>query len=95
MLKGYWVVRANIFNQDEYYKYVEKASEIVKKNSGTFLVRGGKQTEYEIKGYKRTVIVEFDSYQHAIDCYNSEEYQSALKHVEDSANRIFTVVEGV
>ena len=95
MPKGYWVVRANIHNQDEYYKYVEKASEIVKKNSGTFLVRGGKQTEYEIKGYKRTVIVEFDSYQDAIDCYNSKEYQSALKHVEDSANRIFTVVEGV
>ena len=95
MPKGYWVVRANIHNQDEYYKYVEKASEIVKKNSGTFLVRGGKQKEHETKGYKRTVIVEFDSYQHAIDCYNSEEYQSALKHVEVSANRIFTVVEGV
>ena len=95
MPKGYWVVRANIHNQDEYSKYVVKASEIVKKNSGTFLVRGGKQTEYETKGYKRTVIVEFDSYQHAIDCYNSEEYQSALKHVENSANRIFTVVEGV
>ena len=95
MPKGYWVVRANIHNQDEYSKYVVKASAIVKKNSGTFLVRGGKQTEYETKGYKRTVIVEFDSYKHAIDCYNSEEYQSALKHVEDSANRIFTVVEGV
>ena len=95
MPKGYWVVRANIHNEDEYYKYVEKASEIVKKNSGAFLVRGGKQKEYEIKGYKRTVIVEFDSYQNAIDCYKSEEYQSALKHVENSANRIFTVVEGV
>ena len=95
MPKGYWVVRANIHNQDEYSKYVVKASEIVKKNSGTFLVRGGMQKEYEIKGYKRTVIVEFDSYKHAIDCYNSEEYQSALKHVEDSSNRIFTVVEGV
>ena len=94
MPKGYWVVRANIHNQDEYSKYVVKASEIVKKNSGTFLVRGGNQTEYEIKGYKRTVIVEFDSYQNAIDCYKSEEYQSALKHVENSANRIFTVVEG-
>jgi Uncharacterized conserved protein len=57
MPKGYWVVRANIHNQEEYSKYVVKASEIVKKNSGTFLVGGGKQKEYEIKGYKRTVIV--------------------------------------
>ena len=57
MKKGYWVVRANVQNQDEYSKYIEKASEIVAKNSGTFLVRGGHQTEYETHGYQRTVIV--------------------------------------
>ena len=95
MSKGYWVVRANIQNHDEYSKYIEKASKIVKKNCGTFLVRGGSQTEYETHGYKRTVIVEFNSYKIAMDCYNSAEYQSALKHVKGSANRLFTVVEGV
>jgi len=95
MKKGYWVVRANVYNQDEYSKYIEKASEIVAKNSGTFLVRGGHQTEYETHGYQRTVIVEFDSYKHALDCYNSKEYQAALKYVEDSANRLFSVVEGI
>ena len=43
----------------------------------------------------RTVVIEFPSYDEANSFYNSEEYQSALKHVENSANRIFTVVEGV
>ena len=95
MKKGYWVVRANVHNQDEYSKYIEKASEVVAKNFGTFLVRGGSQTEYETHGYQRTVIVEFDSYNQALDCYNSEEYQAALKYVEDSANRLFSVVEGI
>ena len=84
MKKGYWVVRANINNFNEYSKY-----------NGNFLVRGGNQTEFEEKGFDRTVVVEFSSYQDAIDCYNSSEYKSALKLVEISALRLVSVVEGV
>ena len=53
------------------------------------------QTEFEEKGFDRTVVVEFSSYQDAIDCYNSSEYKSALKLVEISALRLVSVVEGV
>ena len=63
--------------------------------NGNFLVRGGNQTEFEKKGFDRTVVVEFSSYQDAIDCYNSSEYKSALKLVEISALRLVSVVEGV
>ena len=94
MKKGYWVVRANVYNQDEYSKYIEKASEIVAKNSGTFLVRGGHQTEYETHGYQRTVIVEFDSYKHALDCYNSEEYQPIKKIREDNSDGNVILIDG-
>ena len=95
MPKGYWVVRANIHNQDEYSKYVVKASETVSKFDGVFLIRGGDQTEKEMSGFDRTVVVEFCSYSRAKDCYESSEYQSALNHAKNSANRIFTVVEGI
>ena len=95
MTKGYWVVRGDVYDIEMYSNYIESASKIIANFNGKFLVRGGEQIQYEEQGYDRTVIVEFDSYQNAIDCYNSEEYQSALKHVENSANRIFTVVEGV
>jgi uncharacterized protein (DUF1330 family) len=95
MNKGYWVVRANVNNFDEYSKYIEIATEVIKKHSGSFIVRGGNQTEFEQKGFDRTVVVEFNSYQDALDCYNSSEYKSALKLVEISALRLVSVVEGI
>ena len=58
---------------------------LLKKYNGKFIVRGGNQTEFEEKGFDRTVVVEFFSYQVALDCYNSEDYQSALKFVKNSS----------
>ena len=95
MSKGYWVVRAEIYDSKNYLKYIDLASNIIKAHKGKFLVRGGKQTEFENNGYDRTVIVEFETYKDAIDCYNSKNYQDALKHVHCSANRLVSVVEGV
>ena len=95
MSKGYWVVKANIEDPEEYSKYIEKATLVVDSFNGNFLIRGGNQIDKENKGYQRTVVVEFSSYKKALDCYESMEYQTALNYVEKSANRIFTVVEGI
>ena len=95
MQKGYWVVKAHIKDSIEYSKYIEKATLAVAKFDGIFLIRGGDQTEKEMTGFDRTVVVEFSSYIEAKDCYESSEYQSALNHAKNSANRIFTVVEGI
>ena len=95
MSKGYWVVKANIEDPDEYSKYIKKATMVVNNFNGNFLIRGGEQTDKENKGFDRTVVVEFCSYKVALDCYESVEYQTALNHVKSSANRIFTVVEGI
>ncbi|MDB4661814.1 DUF1330 domain-containing protein [Gammaproteobacteria bacterium] len=94
-MKAYWVVRGNILNQDEYAKYVELAGPIVRKYNGKFLARGGQQIEVEGEGFERTVLIEFNSFDEAVFCYNSDEYQEALIHVRHSANRLVTIVEGV
>ena len=70
MSKGYWVVRANVFDNEEYSKYIKIATKVVNDNNGIFLVRGGQQTEFEGQGFNRTVIVEFENYEKAVDCYN-------------------------
>ena len=95
MSKGYWVVKASIEDPDEYSIYIKKATLVVNNFNGNFLIRGGEQTDKEKKGFDRTVVVEFSSYKEALDCYKSPEYQTALKHVKSSANRIFTIVEGI
>lgn len=94
-MKAYWVVRAHILNPDEYSKYIQLAGPIVKKFHGTFLSRGGKQEEKEGSGYERTVLIEFNSFEEAIFCYNSDEYQEALEYVKTSAERLVVIVEGL
>ena len=95
MSKGYWIVRAEVYDNENYVKYIDLATKIIKVHNGKFLVRGGKQTEFENNGYERTVVVEFETYKEAIDCYKSKNYQDALKYVYSSANRLVSVVEGV
>ena len=94
-MKAYWVVRGNILNPDEYAKYIDLAGPIVNKYEGKFLVRGGKQVEVEGDGYDRTVLIEFNSFDEALFCYNSDEYQEALVYVKASAKRLVTIVEGI
>ena len=80
MTKGYWVVRGDVYDIEMYSNYIESASKIIANFNGKFLVRGGEQVQYEEQGYDRTVIVEFNSYEDAISCYNSFDYQEALKY---------------
>lgn len=94
-MKSYWVVRGNILNPDEYAKYIKLAGPIIKKYKGIFLARGGKQIELEGKGYERTVLIEFNSFEEALFCYNSDEYQEALEYVKNSADRLVVIIEGL
>ena len=94
-MKAYWVVRGNILYKEEYSKYIDLAGPIIDKHNGKFLVRGGQQIEVEGEGFDRTVLIEFNSFDEALFCYNSDEYQEALIYVKNSANRLVTIVEGV
>tara|TARA_B100000214_G_scaffold21140_1_gene14099 strand:- start:417 stop:704 length:288 start_codon:yes stop_codon:yes gene_type:complete len=95
MSKGYWVVRANISDAEEYSKYVQVATDIIAKYNGHFLIRGGDQVEFEESGFERTVVVEFNSFEDALECYKSTDYQSALKFVKNSSKRYVSIVKGV
>ena len=94
-MKAYWVVRGNILDQEEYSKYIDLAGPTVHKHNGEFLVRGGQQIELEGEGFERTVLIEFNSFDEALSCYNSAEYQEALNYVKNSAKRLVTIVEGI
>ena len=92
-MKAYWVVRGNILKPEEYAKYIELAGLIINKFKGKFII-SGKQIEVEGEGYQRTVVIEFNSFEEAQLCYNSDEYQEALIFVKSSAKRLVTIVEG-
>ncbi len=94
-MKGYWIARVNIKNQNAYKSYAQLAKPAIEKYNGRYLVRGGKQKILEGQNLERAVIVEFPSMAKALECYNSEEYAEAKSHREGAAEFHGVIVEGI
>ena len=95
MPKGIWIaVYEKIENMEILKKYAVKATVVIGKYSGKFLVRGGKNITLEGNQSPRTVIVEFPTFSDAEKCYNSNEYQEALSILKGSVKRNLQIIEG-
>ena len=79
MAKGYWVVFADVTDPEGYKGYMAANGKALAKYGGRFLARGGTNEPKEGKPRSRIVVVEFPSYQAALDCYSSPEYVAAKK----------------
>ncbi len=95
MAKGYWIARVDVRDAERYKDYVSTAKPAFERFGANFLARGGAFTELEGKARARNVVIEFPSVQHAIDCYNSEEYQAAAKIRQEVADAEMVIVEGI
>ena len=94
MAKGYWIGRVDV-NDDEGYKpYAAANPAIFKKYGARYVVRGGKFESKEGTARSRNVVIEFPSYQAALDCYNSPEYQANIKIRQTAAVAEIIVIEG-
>ena len=78
MPKGYWIVRMDVRDPEKYKEYAVANAIPFKKYGARFLVRGGKFENLEGSSRARNVVIEFSSYQAALDCWNSPEYKKAL-----------------
>ena len=95
-MKAYWIaVYKDLKNPENIKKYAEKASPAIAKYKGKILVRGGKTQTIEGTPSPRTVLIEFTNMNDAIKCYNSDEYQDAMKIGKGEFNRHIQIVEGV
>lgn len=79
MAKGYWIARVDVSDLDQYKQYVAANARPLAQHGARFLVRGGAFESPEGSSRSRNVVIEFPSYQAALDCYRSPEYQAALK----------------
>ncbi|HEX5802079.1 MAG TPA: DUF1330 domain-containing protein [Azospira sp.] len=79
MQKGYWMVRVDITNPEQFKAYVAANATAFEKFGARFLARAGRFEVPEGATRSRNTIVEFPSYQAALDCWHSPEYQAALK----------------
>ena len=94
MLKGYWIVQVDINDLEKYKDYVAANAEAFKTYGAKFLVRGGAFETPEGNSRSRNVVLEFPSYQAALDCWHSPPYQAAIKLRESVSTIDLVVIEG-
>jgi uncharacterized protein (DUF1330 family) len=95
MAKGYWIAHVHVTDPEEYKRYVEGARDAFVAHGAKFLARGGQFTELEgAQGRERHVVIEFPSYQAALDCYHSDTYQAARAFRKDAGVATLTIIEG-
>jgi len=96
MAKGYLVVcYREIRDKEKLKKYIELAPDAMVPRGANILVRGGRVAAFEDGLAERTVLVEFPSFEEALEAYNSSEYKAAVAALGDGAVRDFRIVEGV
>lgn len=79
MAKGYWVARVDVTDPERYKAYIAANALPFKKYGARFLVRAGRYEDPEGTSRTRNVVIEFPSYQAALECWRSPEYQEAIK----------------
>ena len=105
MKKGYWTGQIfEINDEKKWSNYLTKYTQIEKNHlenkTGNFLPVASGQPKAKIQGSNLmfAAVVEFNNLQDAIDCYKSEEYQSALSELgenpEESVVRNLSIFEG-
>jgi uncharacterized protein (DUF1330 family) len=94
MPKGYWVAHVDVSDPEKYKGYVAANAIAFKKYGARFLVRAGKFENPEGSTRARNVVIEFPSYQAALDCWNSPEYKHALSIRASISQSDIVIVEG-
>jgi uncharacterized protein (DUF1330 family) len=94
MARGYWIARIDVHDPEGYKEYIALNQAPIAAHGGRFLVRGGDALTVEGTERQRNVVIEFPSYQAALDCMNSEGYQAALAVRRKYSEGEVVVVEG-
>ena len=95
IMKGYWVALYKKINNTEKLKeYADKVTPVIKSYGGKPLVRGGKYQCLEGENFLRTVIWEFPSYEAAIECHESKDYQDGWTLAKDTTQRNLQIIQG-
>lgn len=91
---AYWVMRIDVSDMETYKSYIAGDAAAVEKYRGWFLVRGGTFEVKEGTARSRNVVLGFESWEAALSCYNSPEYQAALAFRKQAAEAEAIAIRG-
>jgi uncharacterized protein (DUF1330 family) len=80
-MPAYWVARSRIDDPVQYKKYTDLVPAIIARHGGKVLARGGKFRVMEGPDtFRRFIVIEFPTFEQAVACFESPEYQEAAAH---------------
>ena len=95
-VKGYWMIECQpVTNQEAMAAYAAAWANIAERFQAQMQVCTNELQVVEGEGAARVIVVAFASYQSALDCYHSTEYQQAKSHALQAMQRRFTIVAGM
>ena len=96
MPKGYFVsAHRSEADPEKRAAYLKLAGPAIEKYNGKILASTNKIKVFEDGKVEQTVLIEFESFEKAVECIDSEEYQDALLALDGGANRDCRVFEGL
>ena len=93
-MTAYVIGEIEVTDPAAYEDYRKQVLAVVTQYGGRFLVRGGKYETVKGASRSRNVLIEFPSYEAALECFHSPEYQAALRAQGGSAEVDLIVIEG-
>jgi len=94
MAKGYWIVRVDIADPERYKAYTTANAGPLARFGARFVVRAGRFENPEGASRTRNAVIEFPSYQAAVDCWHSAQYQEVLKLRQPVSTIDLVIIEG-
>ena len=92
-MTAFWLARSKINDPVAYKRYTDRVPEIIASHGGKIRARGG---DFQIlegpKKFERFVVIEFPTFEAAVACFESKEYQEAAVHRRDGSGEVETVI---
>ena len=96
MPKGYFVsAHRSEADPEKRAAYLKLAGPAIQKYNGKILASTNKIKVFEDGKVEQTVLIEFESFEKAVEFIDSKEYQDALLALDGGANRDCRVFEGL
>ena len=92
-MPAYWVARSKINDPVEYKKYADRLPAIFARYGAKILARGGRYQRMEGPDkFHRFVVIEFPTFDQAVACFTSPEYDEAATFRRNGAGEVETVI---
>ena len=92
-MPAYWVARSKVNDPVEYKKYTDRLPAIFQRYGAKILARGGRYQLMEGPDkFRRFVVIEFPTFDQAVACFTSPEYEEAAAFRRSGAGEVETII---